>query len=187
MSWKPYPKYKSSGIEWLGDVPEYWTIRPLRALYMRKSDRGHDELQLLSVYRDYGVIPKDSRDDNYNKPSLDLHYYLRIIPTDLVTNKMKTWQGSIAVSEYEGIVSPAYYTFRAIHEEHHRYIHYLLRCKEYISVYMTLSRGIRVNQWDLEYENFRELPILLPPLSEQISIAAFLDSQFYLLYTDNVS
>jgi len=177
MSSQPYQKYKSSGVVWLGEIPLHWQIRPVRTLFVRKTDRGHAELQLLSVYRDYGVIPTDSRDDNYNKPSLDLSGYLRIKPTDLVTNKMKTWQGSIAISEHEGIVSPAYYTCRAIHKENHRYIHYLLRSEKYVSIYLTLSKGIRVNQWDLEYENFREVPVVLPLIDEQGVIAAFLDRE----------
>ena len=102
-----YPKYRKSGVDWLEEIPEQWDIKPIWALFVRKSDKGYEDLQLLSVYRDYGVIPTESRDDNFNKPSLDLSNYLRVTPKDLVTNKMKTWQGSIAVSEYEGIVSPA--------------------------------------------------------------------------------
>lgn len=175
--YKPYPKYRKSGVYWLEEIPELWDIRPIWVLFIRKSDKGHEELQLLSVYRDYGVIPTDSRDDNFNKPSLDLSNYLRVTPTDLVTNKMKTWQGSIAVSEYEGIVSPAYYTFRAVHREHHKYIHYLLRCEKYVSIYMSLSKGIRVNQWDLEYQSFRNVPVLLPSFNEQQAIADFLDRE----------
>jgi type I restriction enzyme S subunit len=28
--YKPYPKYKSSGVEWIGDVPEEWDVKRLR-------------------------------------------------------------------------------------------------------------------------------------------------------------
>jgi type I restriction enzyme S subunit len=28
--WKPYPKYKDSGVEWLGEVPEHWPVLQLR-------------------------------------------------------------------------------------------------------------------------------------------------------------
>ncbi|MEW7002249.1 hypothetical protein M5585_29635 [Serratia ureilytica] len=53
-----------------------------------------------------------SRDDNNNKPSEDLSPYQLVQPNDLVMNKMKAWQGSIAISEYEGIVSPAYFVYQ---------------------------------------------------------------------------
>ena len=32
MSFKPYPKYKESGAEWLGRVPEHWEVRRLRQI-----------------------------------------------------------------------------------------------------------------------------------------------------------
>ena len=67
--------------------------------------------QLLSVYRDYGVVPKSSRDDNFNKPSDDLSTYQLVEHGDLAINKMKAWQGSVAISQCRGIVSPAYFVY----------------------------------------------------------------------------
>jgi type I restriction enzyme S subunit len=32
MSFPRYPKYKASGVEWLGDVPEGWEVKPVRQL-----------------------------------------------------------------------------------------------------------------------------------------------------------
>ncbi len=32
MSFPRYPKYKNSGVEWLGDVPEHWNLRRLKFL-----------------------------------------------------------------------------------------------------------------------------------------------------------
>jgi type I restriction enzyme S subunit len=130
---------------------------------------------LLSVYRDYGVVPKSSRDDNYNKPSEDLSAYQLVEPGDLVINKMKAWQGSVAVSNYRGIVSPAYFVYRPTHSANSRYLHYLLRSEQYVFGYRTLSKGIRINQWDLEPEEHSRMPLLLPPEEEQQMIAAYLD------------
>jgi type I restriction enzyme S subunit len=33
MSFPRYPKYKASGVEWLGDVPEGWEVKPLRSVF----------------------------------------------------------------------------------------------------------------------------------------------------------
>lgn len=30
---QPYPKYRASGVEWLGEIPEHWQIPPLYAAY----------------------------------------------------------------------------------------------------------------------------------------------------------
>ncbi|WP_411685606.1 restriction endonuclease subunit S [Aeromonas caviae] len=175
----PYPKYKDSGVEWLGDIPNEWLTIPVGRLFSRIKRTGHSEKELLSVYRDYGVIPKSSRDDNNNKESDDLAPYQLVRPNDLVMNKMKAWQGSIAVSEYEGIVSPAYFVYEPSNKlfelAHPRYVHYLLRNPIYITQYMSRSKGIRVNQWDLDPDEFKLIELLLPSKQEQSKIFEFLD------------
>ncbi|MHB9445721.1 restriction endonuclease subunit S domain-containing protein [Mesorhizobium sp. RSR565B] len=136
-----------------------------------------EDEQLLSVYRDYGVVPKASRDDNFNKPSDDLSLYQLVEPGDLAINKMKAWQGSVAISDFRGIVSPAYFVFKALHNENSRYLHYLLRSAEYTAAYLSISKGIRPNQWDLEPQEHSRMPVLVPPPPEQAAIAAFLDRE----------
>ncbi len=168
---------KESHLQWLGSFPDHWTIRPLWTLFRRVKRCGFQDERLLSVYRDYGVVPKASRDDNFNKASDDLSAYQLVEPGDLAINKMKAWQGSVAISEFRGIVSPAYFVFKAEHTEVPRYLHYLLRSAEYTAGYLSISKGIRPNQWDLEPQEHSRMPVLLPPRQEQTAIAAFLDRE----------
>ena len=164
-------------MEWLGDVPEHWQQKPIWSLFKRIKRTNFPTERLLSVYRDYGVIPKDSRDDNHNRASEDLTPYQLVCANDLVINKMKAWQGSIAISELRGIVSPAYYIYQPKAEYHSKYIHFLIRSAYYIQSYKNYSKGIRVNQWDLESEAFTHIDLLLPSLDEQQKIVAFLDTE----------
>lgn len=177
MEFKQYPSYKNSGVEWLGDVPEHWQQKPIWSLFKRIKRTNFPTERLLSVYRDYGVIPKDSRDDNHNRASEDLTPYQLVCANDLVINKMKAWQGSIAISELRGIVSPAYYIYQPKAEYHSKYIHFLIRSAYYIQSYKNYSKGIRVNQWDLEHEAFTHIDLLLPSLEEQQKIVAFLNTE----------
>lgn len=173
-----YESYKPSGAEWLGNVPRHWDVQPLRAVTSLKSDKNRPDLPVLSVYREYGVILKDSRDDNHNATSLDTSAYKVVKPGDLVVNKMKAWQGSMGVSSHEGIVSPAYITCRTkANRVRPAYLHYLLRSSPLIGVYNSLSYGVRVGQWDMHYEDFKQIPIPLPPQEEQDRIADFLDQK----------
>lgn len=172
-----YPKYKDSGVEWLGEIPESWNAKKLQRLFVKVKRTGYLNEELLSVYRDHGVIPKSSRDDNFNKESDDLSTYQLVEIGDLAINKMKAWQGSLAVSDYRGIVSPAYYIAKPISEQHGRFLHYLLRSDIYIQQYQINSGGVRNNQWDLDYEQFRKIEAALPPKEEQEKIARFLDEQ----------
>jgi len=179
--YKAYPEYKDSGVEWLGEIPSHWKTISISRLFSRTKRTGYTEKELLSVYRDYGVIPKSSRDDNNNKPSEDLSPYQLVEPNDLVMNKMKAWQGSIAISEYEGIVSPAYFVYKPnnvlFELAHPRYVHYLLRNPIYVTQYLSRSKGIRVNQWDLDPDEFRNIELLLPDKTEQEKIYSFLDHE----------
>ncbi|CAH8182142.1 restriction endonuclease subunit S [Vibrio aestuarianus] len=179
--YKAYPEYKESGVDWLHDIPEHWKTMPVGQCYHRVKRTGYEAEELLSVYRDYGVVPKSSRDDNNNKPSDDLSPYQLVCENNLVMNKMKAWQGSIAISEYRGIVSPAYFVYEPFsHTEsivYPKYVHYLLRHPIYITQYMSRSKGIRVNQWDLDPESFQSIELLLPLKEEQQKIINFLDHE----------
>ncbi len=179
---KRYELYGYSGFDWLGEIPSHWKV--LRMCYMFKpvSIKNTSGEINLSVYRDYGVIPTDSRDDNHNVISEDTSNYKLVEEGDFVMNKMKCWMGSLGLSDYRGIVSPSYTVMKPLQPNNHKFTHYLLRSKKYIPQYKRLSYGVREGQWDLRFEDFRELPCLIPPLSEQQQIVEYLDVQTQKIY-----
>ena len=168
---------KDSGIPWIGLIPQGWKVLPIRAIMRNKSIRGYANEVVLSLYRDWGVVPKNSRDDNHNVTSEDTSTYKFVEKGDFVINKMKAWQGSMAVSDYQGIISPAYYICSFTEIVERRYIHHLLRNETYKAEWMRLSTGMRVGQWDLNIETFLRVKMPLPPLSEQQAIASYLDNK----------
>ena len=169
---------KDSGVEWIGQIPSEWSVEPLWGTIRRKTEVQHSGEIVLSLYRDYGVLPKDSRDDNHNVTSLDTSNYKFVEIGDLVVNKMKAWQGSMAISQYQGIVSPAYHVCEIRNPRIYRpYLHYLLRNHLYLPEYLRLSTGMRVGQWDLSYDDLKHIPILIPDLEEQRIIASYLDEK----------
>ena len=176
---KRYEAYRPTKYEWLTEVPTHWQTRTMRSLTTVSSERrGNREATLLSVYREYGVIVKSSRDDNHNRESEDLSNYKWVRTGDLVMNKMKMWQGSLGVSEFDGIVSPAYIVCHINDENvNRRYLHMLLRSPCYKTYYNQFSYGIRVGQWDMHYEDFKGLEVALPPREEQDQIVRYLDWQ----------
>lgn len=167
---------KDSGIPWIGEIPKGWDTLKIKQVMRNKSIKGFPNETVLSLYRDYGVVPKDSRDDNHNVTSEDTSSYKLVEIGDFVINKMKAWQGSMAVSQYRGIISPAYYICHFKNDGvDRRYIHHLLRNDSYKAEYMRLSTGLRVGQWDLNIDDFLSIPMVLPPVPEQQRIAEFLD------------
>ncbi|MFP8944385.1 restriction endonuclease subunit S [Streptomyces fenghuangensis] len=150
----------------------------LKYLYSPSGEANHPDEEVLSVYRDHGVIPKSSRSDNFNKTPENVERYLLVRPGDLVVNRMKAWQGSLGVSEYRGIVSGDYEVLRPVPGSvSGRYMHYALRSRHMVGEYRVRSTGIRPSQWRLYWDQMGDIRIFLPPLEEQERIAAYLDRE----------
>ena len=173
-----YKEYKDSGIQWIGQIPCHWEIRQLRSFLTLFTEKGHGDAQLLSVTREQGVIERDKEDkeENHNFVPEDLSGYKYIENGDFVINKMKAWQGSYAVSNFNGIVSPAYFTCK-LNGVNKRYFNDALRSIAYVPFFTQYSKGIRVGQWDLNPNALKTIPFFLPPLSEQQRIVDFLESK----------
>ena len=171
-------KMKDSGIEWIGEIPEDWEVCKLKPFLQWKSVKGFGNETVLSLYRDFGIIPKESRDDNHNVTSLDTDSYKLVEIGDFVINKMKAWQGSMAISNYRGIVSPAYHVCSIKNSKIYKpYFHYLMRNKSYLPEYERLSSGLRIGQWDLSFEDFCQIKFIIPSFIEQQRIADFLEKK----------
>ncbi|MFF5781112.1 restriction endonuclease subunit S [Streptomyces virginiae] len=150
----------------------------LRYLYSPSGEANHPHEEVLSVYRDHGVIPKSSRSDNFNKTPDNIERYLLVRPGDLVVNRMKAWQGSLGVSDHRGIVSGDYEVLRPASDSvSGRYMHYALRSRHMVGEYRVRSTGIRPSQWRLYWDQMGDIRVSLPPLEKQERIAAYLDAE----------
>jgi len=173
-----YQEYKPSNVQWIGDIPMHWENKQLRSFLCLFTEKGHGDAQLLSVTREQGVIErdKDDKEENHNFVPEDLSGYKYIEKGDFAINKMKAWQGSYAVSEFNGIVSPAYYTckLRGVEKE---FFSIAIRSKAYVPFFTQYSKGIRVGQWDLNPNALKTIPFFLPPLAEQKKIVSYLEGK----------
>ena len=175
---KSYPVMKDSGVEWLGEVPEHWTVLPNRALFEEVKERDHPKEPMLSVTITKGVIRQQelladsSKKDSSNQ---DKSAYKLVKPGDIAYNKMRAWQGAVGVSDYQGIVSPAYIVERPRKGTGSRYLHYLLRTPAFAKEAERWSYGITSDMWSLRPEHFKMIYGCLPPLPEQAAIVRFLD------------
>lgn len=172
---RPYKRTKDSDVEWLGETPEHWEVKKLRHTIRSVTERSRPDLPLLSVVRKRGVIVRDvlDKDENHNFVPDDLTNYKVVKRRQFAMNKMKAWQGSYGVSEFHGIVSPAYYVFD-IEGVDSDYFHTAIRSMAYVPHFTRASDGVRIGQWDLSIARLREIPFLVPPVSEQTAIVRFL-------------
>lgn len=170
------PLVQDTGFKWLGEIPRNWSVRPLWSMFERIKDVGHPEEVMLSVFRDYGVIKKDSR-DNLNLTAENRNIYQMVDDGWFVVNRMKAWQGSVGVSSLRGILSGHYICFRPRHAESSAYLNWLFRSSRYKAGYQTISRGVRPGQAEIDNGDLRVLPVLVPPIEEQLEISAYLEDQ----------
>lgn len=171
----PNVPMKESGIEWIGQIPAHWEVTQLRKYLRLFSDKGHPDMDLLSVTREQGVIVRDitSKEENHNFIPDDLSGYKLIQKGQFAINKMKAWQGSYGVSKYKGIVSPAYYTCE-LNNIDTEYFDVAIRSQAYIGFFTKYSKGIRSGQWDLSPDALKSIPFVEPPIVEQRAIVSYI-------------
>jgi type I restriction enzyme S subunit len=175
---KPYPAMKDSGVLWLGKVPAHWDVFPNRAIFTEVKECDHPDADMLSVTITRGVIRQRALLDGSSKKdgsNQDKSAYKLVRPGDIAYNKMRAWQGALGVSEYQGIVSPAYVVQRPCGGSDTRYLHYLLRTPAFAKEAERWSYGITSDMWSLRPEHFKMIYSCFPPLPEQAAIVRFLD------------
>ena len=171
-----YPTYKDSRVKSIGEIPGHWEVFPLFSVASLKSVTNLRDRDLLSVYLDRGVIKfSDVTEKRTNVTSLDLSNYQAVNPGDFVLNNQQAWRGSVGVSKYEGIVSPAYLVLLLSSKFDSNFADYFFRDIAMVSQYLICSKGVGTIQRNLYWNYLRRSNISIPPKEEQIAIAQFLD------------
>ena len=169
---------KDSGTLAFGTIPSTWKITKFKNLFCLRSTKNTGNRELLSVYLDKGVISySDSDGMQVHKPSESLAAYQNVEIGDFVLNNQQAWRGSVGVSKYRGIISPAYFVYSMTDECYAPYMNYLLRDSSMVHQYELASRGVGTIQRNLFAPWLKNRIVLIPPIYEQKEIAIFLDSQ----------
>ena len=177
-SLEAYPAMKDSGVPWLGKVPEHWGVRRFKYLLRERDMRSSEGTeQLLRVSHFTGVTERRRADggDEPDTRAESLIGYKRVEPNDLVVNIMLAWNGSLGVSSFAGLASPAYCVYRIGAPAQPWYFHHLLRSPAYKARIKAVSTGVVESRLRLYTDDLFRLQALVPPLPEQAAIVRFLD------------
>lgn len=176
-----YPDYKPAGLPWLKQVPAHWEIKRNKYLFRERDARsqtGAEELLTVSQYT--GITKRADRRKHAEElltTAASLVGYKLVDQNDLVINIMLAWNGSLGISDFNGIVSPAYCVYKPTSTDYPRYFHYLFRTPLYKAMYKAVSTGVVDSRLRLYSDKFFALQALLPPLPEQQRVVAFLDGK----------
>ena len=178
---KRYEKYKPTGIQWLPEIPEHWVIQRFGCLFKLKTATNDTSKELLSVFLDRGVIKASESDKRTHQASEDLSKYQLVEPTDFVMNNQQAWRGSVGVSDYIGIISPAYHIFPMPNCYNSHYANYLLRDRIMVNLYEVSSKGVGSIQRTLNFNWLNNGKCILPSIDEQNKIVVYLDKRITLI------
>ena len=167
---------KDSGVEWIGQIPERWQLRRAKTLFTQRNSKGNKVEVLLSPTQKYGVVPQSQLEGVVQvKEDTDLQMFKTIHKGDFVIS-LRSFQGGFEYSLYEGVCSPAYQVFYPITPICDLYYRYLFKSQSFISKMNNLTVGIREGK-NIQYIDFANSQIPVPPIAEQERIAAFLDAE----------
>ena len=174
----PNVPMKDSGIPWIGQIPAHWDTMRIRGLFSESEEKTEDESgTLLSLSQYTGITLKSEAGKTGMFEAESTVGYKVVHPGQFVMNIMLAWNGSYAVSELEGIISPAYCVFDFRIDCNKKYYDYLLRTKAYCGAFKTQSRGIIDSRLRLYPYKFYAFRTLVPPIEEQDAIVAYIYSK----------
>ena len=166
-----YSEYKDSGAQWLGKIPKHWDVIKAKYLWNEVfsfSENGSENLLSVSQYDGVTQAKNESRSES-------LKGYKKVAKDNLVINIMLAWMGGLGVSEYNGIVSPAYCVYRLKKAANPKFMHYLYKTPMYLAEFARHSTGVIPSRWRMYTDDFGQVLTLIPPIDEQDKIVSYLD------------
>jgi len=175
--YKPYPAYKQSGIEWIGEVPNHWEILPFFtvAKELSRSNKGMIESKVLSL--SYGRIIPKRESENLGLVPESYETYQIVEPGEIVFRftDLQNDKNSLRSAQVKerGIITSAYLAAKAANINE-TYLAWLMRAYDHCKVFYALGGGLRQS---LKYSDVKRLPVVVPPLVEQCRSVRLIDRE----------
>jgi type I restriction enzyme S subunit len=173
----PDVRFKPSGVEWMGEVPEHWEVRRNGRLFLQRNETGFADLRILEVSLRTGVRIRDFENSDRKQVMADRDKYKRAVVGDIAYNMMRMWQGAIGLAPADGLISPAYVVAKPLAATNSRYFVRLFRTAAYMAEVDKFSRGIVKDRNRLYWDDFKQMPSYYPPPREQEMIADAIDDK----------
>lgn len=178
MEFKQYPSYKKSGVEWLGDVPEHWQVKPNKYVFkIQKRIAGTLGFNVLSITQK-GLKIKDI-ESNAGQMAQDYSKYQIVNVGDFAMNHMDLLTGWIDIAKVTGVTSPDYRVFEVRNKKVNKeYFLHLFQLGYRNKILFAFGQGAaQMGRWRLQSETFNTLKMPFPSIEEQQNIVSFLNTE----------
>ena len=176
MTLSAYPAYRPSGVLWLDDVPEHWEVTAGRSCFSTSLVLNNQLMENVVLSLSFGQVKVKNEDKLHGLVPASFETYQIIEPGDIVcrpTDLQNDWNSlRFGLSSYRGIITSAYIRLRTTNKMMRQYGYLLLHSYDLMKVFYGLGSGLRQS---LRWDDFKSLPIPLPPLPEQRAIVRYLD------------
>ncbi|NMV49267.1 restriction endonuclease subunit S [Lactobacillus reuteri] len=149
-----------------------WWNSYIGEVFTERVDKGSSE-KLLSVSITDGVYPFDES-KRKNNSSNDKHNYKKVFQNDIAYNSMRLWQGALGVSNYEGIVSPAYTVLKPLANQNSIFYEFMFKNIDMLHIFQRNSQGLTSDTWNLKFNQLQHIKIKTTNLNSQNKIAKLL-------------
>ncbi|MDO8366959.1 MAG: restriction endonuclease subunit S [Saprospiraceae bacterium] len=156
-------------------VESGWKEYHLGEMFTERNETKYFDLPLLSVGQN-GIYPQSDsiKKDTSNE---DKSKYKRICPGDIGYNTMRMWQGRSALSDLEGIVSPAYTIVTPKKNADSLFFSYLFQMPKLTNLFWRNSQGLVDDTLNCKFKDFSIVRVFLPTTKEeQTAIAQVLQT-----------
>lgn len=155
------------------DKCDSWVHLRVDKIFKSISEKQNDHEELLSVTQDRGVIPRTMLEGRVMSPESGTDTYKLIKVGDFAIS-LRSFQGGIEYSRYQGLISPAYTVLRSKLEIDDDFYRHFFKSYLFIEKYLSIAViGIRDGK-QISIPDFMTVKIPLPPIEEQKQIAAIL-------------
>ncbi|MCD7120218.1 restriction endonuclease subunit S [Limosilactobacillus agrestis] len=149
-----------------------WWNSYIGEVFTERVDKGNSK-KLLSVSITNGVYPFDES-KRKNNSSNDKHNYKKVFQNDIAYNSMRLWQGALGVSNYEGIVSPAYTVLKPLANQNSIFYEFMFKNIDMLHIFQRNSQGLTSDTWNLKFNQLQHIKIKTTNLNSQNKIAKLL-------------
>lgn len=174
----PNARMKDSYVNWIGEIPEHWEVRRSKFLFTQRKEKAWKDDVQLSATQAYGVIPQEQYEELTGKRVVKIQFHLdkrKHVEKDDFVISMRSFQGGLERAWARGCIRSSYVILKALEKIEPAFYGYLLKLPTYIKALQQTASFIRDGQ-DLNFDNFSQVDLFIPPISEQIEIANYIET-----------